>query len=312
MRGIVSPKLEPFLAQVAIGAQELKDQGIIITPQMTRANLEKLAAFLPQGPQISLIKDSILDAGDRAIKVRIYHPAPDKALPVLLHFHGGGHMCGSIELYDPVSRQLAHRTQSIVITIDYRLTPEYPYPCGLDDCQFALLNYKQLLSGLNYTDELILAGDSAGGALCSSLVMKNLQQPQVEIAKQILIYPSVDYSMSTDSIQENGTGYLLESTKIAFYFKHYFGPNADNQALIQKASPLQGPFTATMPATLIITAGCDPLRDEGNAYVKALDDAGATFSHHQFDDMIHAYMLLQTLVANECEKTYQLIEEFVR
>lgn len=312
MRGTVSPKLEPFLAQVAIAMQDAIEQGIVITPQLTRANLEKLSAFLPEGPKIALVKDASLNTGNHTIKARIYHPAPDKALPVLLHLHGGGHMCGSIELYDPVSRELAQRTQSIVITVDYRLTPDYPYPCGLDDCQFALLNYEKLLNGLNYTNELMIAGDSAGGALCTSLVMKNLQQPQVNIAKQILIYPSVDYSMSADSITENGQGFLLEKTKIEFYFKHYFAGNLNNKELLKKASPLQGPFSASMPATLIITAGCDPLRDEGNAYAKALKDVGAQVTHYQFDDMIHAYMLLRTIVEEECEKTYQLIEEFVK
>jgi len=313
MRGVVSDKLKDFLAQVAIGLQDANAQGAIITPELTRTNLEKLSAFLPDGPPVTLINDSQLSAPGRNIKVRIYHPAPDKPLPVLLHFHGGGHMCGSIELYDPISRELAARNQVIVITVDYRLSPEYPYPCGLDDCEYTLHHYQALLQSLDlaFGEELLIAGDSAGGAICTSLVMNNLRQPRVTIDKQVLIYPSVDYTLTQPSITENGQGFLLEAAKIQWYFNAYFGTKTTDTALIRAASPLLGPFSENMPATLIITAGCDPLRDEGNAYAKALSEANANVTHHQLDGMVHAYMLLHSLVETECEQTYQLIEQFI-
>ena len=311
MRGIVSEKLKPFLAQVAIAAEQAKQDGLLITPQLTRDNLAKLSAFMGQGPQIELIKDSSLITPTHDIATRIYHPYPDQSLPVILHFHGGGHMCGSIELYDPISRELALQTQCIVITIDYRLAPEFPYPCGIEDGQFALENYQQLLSGLNYSDQLLIAGDSAGAAICSTLVMNNIDNGALSIDKQILIYPSVDYSLTCSSITENGHGFLLETAKINWYFDHYFQQFANDKEFVLAASPLHGKFSPNMPKTLVITAGCDPLRDEGIAYVQALRAADVKVTHHQFDQMIHAYMLLNNLVESEYAQTFKLIKKFV-
>jgi len=312
MRGTVSNKLKDFLAQVTAAGQEAKAQGVVVTPALTRSNLENLSAFLPQGPAVKLVKDVIFDAGTHQFNARIYHPAPQQALPVLLHFHGGGHMCGSIELYDSISRELAQRTQSIVITVDYRLSPEHPYPNGLDDCQFALHNYQDVLEGLFFNDTLYIAGDSAGGAICTSLVKRNIEQPQVSISKQILIYPSVDYTLTAPSVSENGQGFLLEISKVQWYFDCYFAKNARDNEFLKQASPLYGPFHQRMPTTLIITAGCDPLRDEGARYAQALAQVGVEVSHHQFDQMIHAYMLLHELVTDECEQTYALIEDFIK
>jgi len=315
MRGIVSPKLTPLLEQVAIATTEAQAQGIGFSPELTRSNLNKLSELMGQGPQVSLVKDLSLAASDHQLDVRLYHPDPSKALPVLLHFHGGGHMCGSIELYDSISRELAQRTQSIVLTIDYRLAPEHPYPCGIDDCQLLLEQYQQLLSGLNFSQQLFIAGDSAGGAICTTLVMNNIDNDKISITKQILVYPSVDYTLSSPSVEHNGQGFLLDKAKVAWYFQSYFqnkGQNkAQDSAVIRAASPLLGRFDARMPTTLVITAGCDPLRDEGIAYAKKLAEVGVNVQHHQFDSMIHAYMLLRSMVEEEVEQTYQIISDFI-
>ncbi|KGJ93486.1 alpha/beta hydrolase [Colwellia psychrerythraea] len=316
MRGIISPKLVPFLEQVnsAIAAAKATGQGFSV--DLVRQGLDNLAPLIGSGPNMEIVKNSYLAVPSHNIPVRIYNPAPNDILPVLLHFHGGGHMCGSIELYDPISRKLALAAQAIVICVDYRLAPEYPYPAGLDDCQQLLLHYKSLLFDMKHNDELYITGDSAGGAICTSLVMKNiddnLTNKQVDITKQILIYPSVDYTMSSTSIDENGQGFLLEKDKMHWYFQQYFHANSLDQAKISQASPLLGKFSSNMPATLVITAGCDPLRDEAIAYVKSLAEVDVNVQHHSFDGMTHAYMLLDELVQEECLATYRLISEFVK
>ena len=325
MRGIISPKLVPFLEQanIAIAAAKATGQGFSV--ELVRQSLGNLSALIGSGPHMSVIKDTFLETPSHNIPIRIYNPAPNDVLPVLLHFHGGGHMCGNADLYDPISRKLALVTQSIVICADYRLAPEHPYPVGLEDCQQVLLHYRSLLAEMKYSDELYIAGDSAGGAICTSLVMNNLDSDltdketnrPVNITKQILIYPSVDYTMVSASIDENGQGFLLEKDKMHWYFEQYFQVSSldqseDAQAKIAQASPLLGRFSANMPTTLIITAGCDPLRDEGLAYAKSLEGVGVSVEHHSFDGMIHAYMLLNELVAEECQQTYQLIGKFVK
>jgi acetyl esterase len=318
MRGSVSEKLAPLLQQVNAAIEQAKASGLAFEPSVIRQNLENLSAYMIPGPEVALVKNSVLKIKPHNIAVKIYHPAPEKALPVLLHFHGGGHMCGSAELYDPISRELAIAANAIVICLDYRLAPEHPYPCGLNDCQYLLENYQSLLKDLRYNDQLYIAGDSAGGAICTSLVMNNMDNPAINITKQILLYPSVDYTMSCSSIVENGQGFLLEADKIRWYFEQYFNleniamtTDSTTSALITKASPLLGTFNSRMPSTLVITAGCDPLRDEGILYVKKAKQAGANIEHFQFDDLIHAYMLLSKLVPEQYQQTYQIIKKFV-
>jgi len=343
MRGIISPQLVPFLEQANIAIAEAKATGQGFSTQLVRQGLDNLAAIIGSGPNMDIVKNSYVATPSHNIPVRIYNPAPNDTLPVLLHFHGGGHMCGSIELYDPISRKLAIAAQAIVICIDYRLAPEFPYPAGLNDCQQLLENYRSLLFDMKHSDELYIAGDSAGGAICTSLVMNNLTNSStsafvntsvnglmtkpVKIDKQILIYPSVDYTMSHASVNENGQGFLLEKDKVEWYFEQYFqvvqqgcdsgDKSEDEQAetaqkIMSKASPLLGEFTAQMPTTLVIIAGCDPLRDEGLAYAESLIDAGVAVEYHTFDGMTHAYMLLNNLVQDECLATFQLISKFVK
>ncbi len=321
MRGIVSPKLVPFLEQANTAIAAFKDTGQGFSAELVRQGLDNLSALIGTGPNISTVKDDFLATASHTIPVRIYNPAPNEVLPVLLHFHGGGHMCGSVDLYDPISRKLALATHAIVICADYRLAPEHPYPAGLDDCQQVLERYKTLLTDMKHNDELYIAGDSAGGAICTSLVMNNSKNENplglVRIDKQILVYPSVDYTMGSASIDENAQGFLLEKDKVQWYFEQYFqvgslGRDEIAQAKIVKASPLLGQFSANMPTTLVITAGCDPLRDEGVAYANSLAEVGVDIEHHSFDGMTHAYMLLNDLVEEECSATYQLIGQFVK
>ena len=318
MRGTVSKNLAPLLQQVNEGIAQAKASGTAFEPSVIRQNLENLSAYMIPGPEVALINDSFITIGEHDIAVRIYHPAPDKELPVLLHFHGGGHMCGSADLYDPISRELAIACNAIVICIDYRLAPEYPYPCGLDDCQYLLENYPELLKDYRFSKQLYIAGDSAGGAICTSLVMNNIANPNIIIDKQILIYPSVDYTMSCPSIMENGHGFLLEANKMQWYFQQYFNlhqisfaKDSATTAIITKASPLFGVFDQRMPETLVITSGCDPLRDEGVLYAEKAKQAGVNVQHHQFEDLIHAYMLLSTLIPEQYQETYLLIKAFI-
>lgn len=312
MRGSVSPKLDAFLVQVNAAISEAKSNNVTLTAEQTRINLNNLAAFMPTGPKIAKVVNRHLTVQNREIPVTIYNPDPDKELPVLIHYHGGGHMCGSVELYDPISRNLACSAQCIVICVEYRLAPEHPYPAGLDDCQHVLMRYKELLTDMAFSEQVYILGDSAGGAICTTLTQRSVTNSDLRIDKQILIYPSVDYSMSSASMDENGQGFLLEQGKISWYFDNYFQNNTINVEFIKSVSPLHGPFTNTMPTTLLFTCGCDPLRDEGIAYGQALKRAGVEVESEHFAGMIHAYMLLHSLVEEECQTTYDKIRDFIK
>lgn len=308
MRGTISPKLDDFIKQANIAVAEARASGVLFTPSLVRGNLDKLEAFIGEGPELAYVKDDAINSASHAISVRIYSPAPKEHLPVVMHFHGGGHMCGSIELYDAISRKISQAGHCIVIAVEYRLSPEYPYPAGIDDCQHALEHYQNVLGDIKYNEQLMIAGDSAGGAICTTLSSQNLNSKNVNIDKQILIYPSVDYTMNFPSVTENGSGFLLETSKVNWYFDNYFRANESRE----KASPLFMPMNERMPETIVFVAGCDPLRDEGIAYAGALTEVGIKVEQHVFSGMIHAYMLLDSLVAKECEQTYQLIGEFIK
>ena len=175
-------------------------------------------------------------------------------------------------------------------------------------CWSVLSHYTRVLTDVAFTSELIIAGDSAGGSICTVLAMQNQIEKKVNINKQILIYPCVDYTMTMPSIIDNGKGYLLESEKIAWYFDHYFQQGENRKHY----SPLHGLITAELPQTLIFTAEFDPLRDEALAYIEALEQAGVEVSHHHFDDMIHAFINIEDLVPEACRLLYQKAGQFIR
>lgn len=308
MRGIISDKLKGFIEQVDIAAKLAKEEGVQLSASLVRGNIEKLSVFIGEGPELAFVQDNAFVTPTHTIPVSVYSPDPEQALPVVLHYHGGGHLCGNIALYDTISRKIAKAGNCVVIAVEYRLAPEFPYPAGVEDSQYALAHYQEVLSGVNFSQQLIIVGDSAGGAICTTLASKNIGSSTVNIEKQILIYPSVDYTMNSNSIEENGTGFLLEKEKIVWYFNQYFQHNEASE----KTSPLFMPMAKTMPKTLIFTAGCDPLRDESFAYAQALEKAGVKVDQHTFDGMIHAYMLLDSLVKSECDDTYRMMGEFIQ
>lgn len=307
MRGLLAEHLTDFIFTINQLIAQAKEQGIVPTPDMARAKLSALDAYVSHSPAIDFVEDKVLTTDTCKVPVRIYSPSPDQALPVLIYFHGGGHMCGDVNLYDPMCRKMAIASHCIVISVEYRLAPENPYPCGLNDAEAVLRNYQQLLAGICFNSTVSIGGDSAGGAICSSLVMKQVNDPTLLIDKQILIYPSVDYTMSEASIVDNGEGFFLEKARIQWYFDHYFLNNEDRKSV----SPLHNPVNADSPETLLIIAGCDPLRDEGLAYAKKLSQAGVLVSLEVFDNMIHAFMNIEDLVPKECQQLYSAIGNFI-
>lgn len=307
MRGELSKQLNGFINTVNDAIADAKANGVVATPELAREKLEALSALVSECPDIAFTDDRVITTDNRNIAVKVYSPNPNKALPVVVYFHGGGHLCGSAELYDPMCRKISLAGHCVVINVDYCLAPEYPYPQGLNEAEYAVKHYKEVLEGVAHTEELLIAGDSAGGAICTSLAMRRVTDPELNFSKQILIYPSVDYTMTSASMEENGQGYFLEKPRIEWYFNHYFSNQEDRK----QVSPLYGPVNSDSPETLIIIAGCDPLRDEGISYAAKLDNAGVGVELHHFEQMIHAFMNIEDLVPEDCKRLYQLIGQFI-
>jgi acetyl esterase/lipase len=306
----ISPKLAPWLAAFNQQVARLIENGFKPTAISAREALAFITASnVKPGPVIAWANDELIPGRDYTVPVRIYHPAPQQALPVIVYFHGGGGMAGSVSVYDPICRRIAAASQHIVVSVEYRLAPENPYPAGLQDALTAAKGVWDALERrqLPYQRTLTLAGDSGGGALAASVSHLAQFDASLPVAAQVLIYPSLDYTMEQPSMSENGEGYFLTRARIAWYFDNYFQHAEDRRS----ASPLYGEFTSKLPRTLMISAGFDPLRDEAAAYVEKLQQAGIPHRHLYFDDMLHAILNLEALVETECQAIYRGIAEFL-
>lgn len=277
----------------------------------SRAGLAALTkANVSTSEPMAAIINTEVDTGERRIPVRIYRPALTGEPKVVVFIHGGGHLSGSVEVYDPVARHLAMATGNIVVSVDYRLAPENPYPAGLSDAKAVIENVWSLLESqhIPYTRQLTLIGDSGGGAFSATLAAYFSREQPGFIHRLVLIYPSLDYTLNWPSVQENGTGKLLDESKIRWYFQQYFRNEEDRK----QTSPLYLPLSQDFPPTLVVSGGLDPLRDENFAFVARLQAEGIPVQHVHFPGMTHAYLMLEDKVPQEAKATYLAIGDFVK
>jgi len=307
----VLPRIQELLDNAAILKQKLAAVNFKPNQSNTREALAIMTAKYMTDIDYAIfaIDDTVLN-GFYPVPVRTYIPDLTRPLPVAVFMHGGGHMSGSVSVYDGIARKLARTTGHIVISVDYRLAPEFAYPTGLEDCKAVIRNAFTILNErkIQYSGkELVLIGDSAGGALCASISMDKEFVATHLINKQVLIYPSLDYTAVLPSTDKYGEGYLLEKEKMKFYFNSYLQNGIDPK----RASPLHNEFYANMPKTLVVVAEYDPLHDEGILYQQYASQVGALAELFIVPGVIHAYLMLEDLCKEECNTTYQEIIQFL-
>jgi len=277
---------------------------------MMREALAKMTqTHMPEPPEIASVMDTKLECALGYIPLRIYNPTPGLASPVLLFIHGGGHMCGDLEVYDGICRNLAKVTRRLVVAVDYSLAPEFPYPTALNECTAVIRGLWNHLKAnkVRFKPDLTLVGDSGGGALSATLSALSQKDASLPIQSQALIYPSLDYTLSSDTIESLAKGYLLEKDRIEWYFDHYFQKGENRK----EASPLFMPITSKLPPTLLITAGFCPLKGEAKEYKARLENAGVMIQHHHEPSQIHAFLNLETLVPEACQRSYSALASFL-
>ena len=225
------------------------------------------------------------------LKARLYAPASEEPLPVLLYFHGGGFTVGSVATHEPLCRHLAHLAHCAVVSVDYRLAPEWKFPTAVHDAWDSLAWLRENAAALRLNGSSIaVGGDSAGANLAAVVAIAARDAADLPIAFQLLIYPATDMRRGHASHGSNGRGYLLESTTIAYFHDHYIDdPRLD---LDWRASPLLQQNLAGLPPALVLTAGFDPLRDEGLAYADALSAAGNRSTSICFERQIHGFITM--------------------
>jgi acetyl esterase len=223
------------------------------------------------------------------VPVRVYRPSPDSGLPVFVVFHGGGWVIGSAEEFDVIARQLANASNAIVVSVDYRLAPEHPYPAPLDDCWRAL-QWSAAHAGDFGGDasRLAIGGDSAGGNLAAVCAQRARGEGGPALALQVLVYPVCDCNFDTGSYVANAEGFLLEREEMQWFFDCYTDGGRHDPA-DPSISPLRTADLHGLAPALVITAEYDPLCDEGEAYAAKLRDAGVAVEQRRYDGMIHGF-----------------------
>jgi acetyl esterase len=253
-----------------------------LTPEILELTRSPVGA--PPTREIARVTDDIVER----IPVRIYeHASPPEGL--IVYFHGGGFCIGSIGLMDNVARELAHCSNATVVSVDYRLAPEHPFPAGLDDCE-TVTRWAHANASKFGADprRVVVAGESAGGNLSAAVTLR-LRTSDVPLAGQVLMYPGVDGgSRTTHPSIEEFEGIVLTRKSLDLYWQSYTAGR--DLARDPFAAPLQAESHADLPPAIVVLAGCDPLRDEGRAYAARLRDANVAVDEECFAGQPHGFI----------------------
>lgn len=238
---------------------------------------------------VGATEDRTIDRPAGPMKIRIYRPEREGALPTVVFFHGGGFVIGDIETHDNQCRRICSTAEAVVVSVDYRLAPEDPWPAAVDDCLAATRWAVQHMDELGGDpDRIAVGGDSAGGNLAAA-VAQVFRDEHIGLAAQLLIYPAVDLRGEEEdrypSVLENSDGYLLTLDDMLWFHGHYVG---DRDADDPRVSPILGRLEDLPPAVLV-TAEFDPLRDSGEAYARLLEEAGVKVYARRFHGLIHGF-----------------------
>ncbi|MFB6108078.1 MAG: alpha/beta hydrolase [Haloplanus sp.] len=298
----LNPQVESYL-------HGLTEQGL---PPLYRLSLPEARATyrrlsVPDEPpdEVAAVAERTVPGPDGAVPVRIYRPDGDGPFPALVFYHGGGWMLGGLDTHDALCRALTNAAACVVVSVEYRLAPEHPFPAGLEDCYAATRWVASHADELGTVpDSLAVAGDSAGGTLAAgvSLLARDRETPTVDY--QVLAYPPTDYAFDTDSYEENAQGYFLTRRDMERFWTGYLRSDADGRH--PYASPLRA-RPADLPPTSVVTAGFDPLRDDGRALADRLETAGVPTRHVEYGDVIHGFMTM--LADPELDRAREAIDE---
>jgi acetyl esterase len=249
-----------------------------------------------EGPDVGAVTEvTIPGPVGNEIPARVYTPVGDGPFPVLCYFHGGGWVIGSAAQSDGTTRRLCDLAGCVVVSPDYRLAPEHPFPAAAEDC-YATVRWAATASA-SYGGEptrLAVSGGSAGGNLAAVVALMARDRGGPELRFQFLEYPVIDSDLDTGSYRENAEGRLLTRAAMAWFWDHYV-PDVERRA-DPWASPLRAESLAGLPPALIITAGLDPLRDEGEAYGAALEAAGVPTTVTRYEGVIHGFFGMHGMI----------------
>jgi acetyl esterase len=288
----LDPVLQAIVDNSAQSGQSQKlSEGSV---EQARQGYDMMGAVGGSGPDLNSVLDRTILGPAGELPIRIYTPDGDGPFPVIVFFHGGGFVIGSLESHDPLCRQLAGLTPAVVVSVHYRLAPEHPFPAAVEDAWAALEWAQHNAAEIGGDPNLVaVCGDSAGGNLAAVTAILARDAGRPTLSAQILLYPTVDARGGYPSLDENAEGPFLTKDSMEWFFGHY-APNADTSD--PRLSPIAAEDLSGLPPALIVTAEFDPLRDEGEAYADRLRDAGVDVTCHRYDGMGHVFVQLAGIV----------------
>ena len=290
IRSKLYPEVRSLLeANEAEGAPAIET----LSPAEARqAVMDALKPLAGQTEEVGRVEDLRIPHSERPIPIRIYTAVAEGPFPCLVYFHGGGWVVCDLDTHDAVCRAIARRAGAVVVAVDYRLSPEYRFPAAVEDCYAATAWVAANAARLRIDPRRIaVGGDSAGGNLSTVMCLKARDEGGPALALQVLVYPVTNLaSFDTPSYREFAEGYYLTRAEMEWFRGHYLARIEDAQS--PYASPLLARDLRGLPPALVITAECDPLRDEGEAYAKRLAEAGVEVTCTRYGGMIHPFFSL--------------------
>jgi acetyl esterase len=289
----LDPRAKRFLDLLA--ASNPPDALSTTVPERRKALAEIMKL---SGPQLAIgkVEDRVIPSPGGGLRLRLYAPleATD-AMPALIYFHGGGLVAGSLDTHDSIARALSHSGLIRVISVDYRLAPEHPFPAALEDAMTALRYVSANSADFGIDPERLgICGDSAGATLATATCQAAAHAGGLKLALQLLICPILDYTAVTASRRELANGYLIDEATLNHDLRYYLPAGSD--AADPRISPLRAPDLARLPRTSIHTAEYDPLRDEGQIYFERLCRARIEVSYTCHPGMIHLFYGLGAVI----------------
>jgi acetyl esterase len=283
-----------------------------LTPQAARALMEAESRSLGAMPRVGRVEDRTIPGPAGEIRVRVTTPDGDGPLPALVYFHGGGWVVGSIATHDALCREITNAAGVAVVSVDYRLAPEHPFPAAVEDAYAATAWVAEHGPTIGIDPARIaVGGDSAGGNLAAVVALKARDEGGggPRLACQVLLYPITNDDLDTASYREFARGYMLTREAMAWYWDQYVPAPGDRRD--PYASPLRAEDLGGLPPALVMTAGYDVLRDEAEAYAARLIEAGTRVQLSRHDGMIHGF-LRRTAIFDQGRKALAEVGEMLR
>ncbi|MDZ7688336.1 MAG: alpha/beta hydrolase [Halobacteriales archaeon] len=292
-RGDLDPQVEAVLELVDQFEVSFSDQ----TPEEARAMLETVTEMSTEEPvEVDDVRDETTGEDDDGVPIRVYEP--EDAPATVVFFHGGGFVVGSLDTHDSLCRMIADESGLRVVSVDYRLAPEHPFPAAVEDA-YEATNW----ASNEYDGALGVAGDSAGGTLSAVVCLMARDRGLPKVDHQTLIYPATAYDRPMESRAQNASGYFVEAEDLIWFLNSYI------DSTVHTANPYAFPlracdFEGVAPAH-ILTAGYDPLRDEGAEYARRLHEDGVEVTHTNYGSMIHGFLNMEAFV----DRAYDGVED---